>query len=79
MEATPGWSKMPRVTHPYRTPPPRPPHRAIDPARLQLWTFAFGFVCVVAAAAVSGVDRAKCALLGTLGGVAALMSRPRPC
>lgn len=67
------------MAHPYRTRPPEPPSRSTDPARLRLATFVFGFLCVVAAAALSGVDRARCALLGTIGGAAALLVRPREC
>jgi len=67
------------VAHPYRTRPHEPPPRSSDPARIRLATFVFGFLCVVAAAALSGVDRAKCALFGTFGGAAALLVRPREC
>ena len=71
---------MPGVTHPYRTPPDeRPPPPQTDVAKLRVATFAFGFLCVVAGAALSGMDRAKCALLGPVGGVVAMLSRPPAC
>ncbi|EYF04972.1 hypothetical protein [Chondromyces apiculatus] len=68
------------MTHPYRTPPDeRPPPPQTDVARLRSVTFAFGFLCMVAGAALSGVDRAKYVLLGTVGGVVLLLSRTQEC
>jgi hypothetical protein len=67
------------VSNPYRVRPKDPPARSTDPARLRLTTFVFGFVCVVLGVAVSGKDRARCMVLGALGGAAALLARPRTC
>ena len=72
-------STLNAVSHPYRTPPRESLARQTDRNRLRVATFAFGFLCVIAGAAFSGVDRAKCALLGTLGGVVAMISRPQVC
>jgi hypothetical protein len=66
------------VANPYRTRPPRDlPARTTDHARLRSATFAFGFLCVVLGAVISGADRARCAFLATVGGVALLVTRPR--
>ena len=66
------------MANPYRTPPPKdPPARSTSPAKIRTATFAFGFICVLAGAVLSGADRARCALLATLGGTALLATRPR--
>lgn len=66
------------MANPYRTRPPKDvPTRPTDHARLRSATFAFGFFCVVIGAVLSGADRARCAFLATMGGVALLVTRPR--
>jgi len=67
------------MTHPYRTRFKEPPARSRDPGRIQVATFAFGFLCVVLGAAASGADRAKCAFFGTVAGVVLIMRRPQVC
>ena len=65
------------MVSPYRIPPKRRPPRPVDRGRLRTATFAFGFLCVIFGAVLTGADRARCAFLATLGGVALLCTRPR--
>ncbi|MCC6555073.1 MAG: hypothetical protein IT372_19060 [Polyangiaceae bacterium] len=65
------------MASPYRIRPKSPPPRTVDRGRLRTETFAFGFLCVIFGAVLSGADRARCAFLATLGGVALLVTRPR--
>jgi hypothetical protein len=67
------------VANPYRTRPKEPPARLTNPLPLRMTTLAFGFLCVVLGAAISGKDRTKCAFLGTLAGTALLLARQRVC
>lgn len=65
------------MLNPYRTRPKDPLARSTDHARIRTATLAFGFICVLFGVVLSGAERARCALLATLGGTVLLATRPR--